>query len=109
MKNNLSAGAVKLYSNQTHMKHIFGLYMYREYLSPSYLINVSFLITYFSDQVIPNRYILVFFLLMLEDYSTLQEYIITGSFMRKNKIVLQRKKGGEALLPEKEHQNFPRI
>ena len=62
MKNNLSAGAVKTYSNQTHMKHIFGLYMYREYLSPSYLINVSFLITYFSDQVIPKRYILVFFL-----------------------------------------------
>ena len=61
MKNNLSAGAVKTYSNQTHMKHIFGLYMYREYLSPSYLINVSFLITYFSDQVIPKRYILVFF------------------------------------------------
>ena len=109
MKNNLSAGAVKTYSNQTHMKHIFGLYMYREYLSPSYLINVSFLITYFSDQVIPKRYILVFFLLMLEDYSTLQEYIITGSFMMKNKIVLQNKKGGEALLPERENQNFSRI
>ena len=67
MKNNLSAGAVKTYSNQTHMKHIFGLYMYREYLSPSYLINVSFLITYFSDQVIPKRYILVFFLLMVDN------------------------------------------
>ena len=40
---------------------------------------------------------------MVEDYSTLQEYIITGSFMMKNKIVLQNKKGGEALLPEKEH------
>ena len=40
---------------------------------------------------------------MLEDYSTLQEYIITGSVMRENKIVLQQKKGGEALLPEKEH------
>ena len=38
---------------------------------------------------------------MLEDYSTLQEYIITGSFMRENKIVLQHKKGGEALLPER--------
>ena len=40
---------------------------------------------------------------MLEDYSTLEEYIITGSFMRKNEIVLPHKKGGEALLPEKEH------